>query len=131
MEEMNENLGTEKEARSNDEQSETEEPDGDVDIYGDLESQCRSSDAPNSDVIERFYKLLTPKKYHSFTEFDQDEEEPLEQSDGNDLEDDDLYGDLNMFEKHLAAEEVLSFQYKILNSIVIKLLTKCDVNIHF
>lgn len=114
MDEMNENLETERREKSNEKQKEIKEPDevgDDVDLYGDLESQCRNSDVPNSDVIERFYKLLSPKK-HSLTDYEQDEEEPLEPSDENDLEDDDLYGDLNMFEKHLVAEEVCLFLSK-------------------
>jgi seryl-tRNA synthetase len=95
MDDLNEELvGGEEASRQGDEAE-----DDDVDIYQDLpeegKTMIKESDA-NFNVIERFNKLLEPKKRKD----DDFYEENLSE------EDVDLYDDLNTFEKQLAAEEV-------------------------
>ncbi len=70
--------------------------DDDVDIYEDLETNEKGSDA-NCNVIERFNRLFSPKK-RMF-------EDDFEVENADEEEDVGLYDDLNSFENHLAAEE--------------------------
>ncbi len=99
MDDLNEELvGGEEASRQGDE---CEAEDDDVDIYQDLpeegETMVKESDA-NFNVIERFNKLLEPKKRNDDDFYEENVSE----------EDVDLYDDLNTFEKQLAAEEVTS-----------------------
>lgn len=75
------------------------EEDDDVDIYQDLQEEItiKDSDA-NSNVIERFNKLFSPRKR---MRADFSAENALD-------EDIDIYDDLNTFENQLVAEEVYS-----------------------
>lgn len=92
MDENSEGLDTRKE----DDESKKDLKDDDVDIYGDLESTSKGLEA-NSNVIERFNRLFSPKK--RFTD------EDYQDFSGSGEEDVDLYDDLNTFENHIAAEE--------------------------
>ncbi|KAI9554305.1 hypothetical protein GHT06_019577 [Daphnia sinensis] len=80
-----------------DKRNDGDEEDDDVDIYQDLQEEIttKESDA-NSNVIERFNKLCSPRKR---TRVDFSAEDPSD-------EDIDLYGDLNTFENQLVAEEL-------------------------
>lgn len=73
-----------------------DDADEDVDIYEDLETNEKGSDA-NCNVIERFNRLFSPKK-RMF-------EDDFEVENAEEEEDVGLYDDLNSFENHLAAEE--------------------------
>jgi len=74
------------------------EAEDDVDLYGDLEAT--GPDA-NSNVIDRFNKLFSPKNRIREDDF-------YDEETGDEEKDDDvgLYDDLNTFEKQLQAEEV-------------------------
>ncbi len=88
---------TESEIQHEEARKETE-VDDDVDLYGDLEAT--GSDA-NSNVIDRFNKLFSPKNRIREDDF-------YDEETGDEEKDDDvgLYDDLNTFEKQLQAEEV-------------------------
>ncbi|KZS21892.1 Uncharacterized protein APZ42_011004 [Daphnia magna] len=94
MDDLNEDA--DKSAFCGDKRDEDGEED-DVDIYQDLQEEItiKESDA-NSNVIERFNKLCSPRKR---TRVDFSAEEASD-------EDVDLYGDLNTFENQLVAEEL-------------------------
>lgn len=101
MDDLNEDA--DKSAFCDDKRDEDGEED-DVDIYQDLQEEItiKESDA-NSNVIERFNKLCSPRKR---TRVDFSAEEASD-------EDVDLYGDLNTFENQLVAEEVYpNYSYK-------------------
>ncbi|XP_057375522.1 uncharacterized protein LOC130696462 [Daphnia carinata] len=80
-----------------DKRDQGDEEDDDVDIYQDLQEEItiKESDA-NSNVIERFNKLCSPRK-RTCANFSAEEASD---------EDIDLYGDLNTFENQLVAEEL-------------------------